>query len=252
VNFPYWEPYGKTNAFVFDRQGTNAASGPVTMSRCYRYLTHGRYERSLDAAALLAQASNAKEVGVNAAGALTATGAKPGVVEWVTTFPYFMCDAEVTLHYRLPSEGSMVTLQVLEKGSGARNLFETREPGNGVQKVWVGRFDYAKLGPRAYTLRLQLAGQAALERVETSTVFTHNMFAGPYLVPGRNKVTVTTDSAPQLKEHPLVVTYLFADGENWSEKRTVRKEVDSAPYEFEIEVKGPKHPRMISVGVEVK
>jgi hypothetical protein len=80
----------------------------------------------------------------------------------------------------------------------------------------------------------------------------HNMFAGPYLVPGPNKVTVTVDNPEALAARKLVVTYRFADGEGWKDEHTVDKVVDKSPFEFAIEAKGPKHPKMLSVRTQVQ
>lgn len=258
VNFPYWEPYGKTNFFVYRREGTNTDSGPVTISRCYRYLANGRYIRELDAAKILALAAITNGVGITADG-LAPSGVQTGIVELVTSFPYFICDAEITLKYRLLSDNSALVLQLMEKNRdkqpapiAGRTLLEVNTKGAAVQTVRLGCFDYGKTDPRTYTLRLLLAGDARLENLNISTVFTHNMFTGPVLLPGKNKVTVTTENSEMLQQHPLVVTYRFADGENWTHSMLVQKEIKSTPYEFEIEVKGPKHPRMQSVSMQIK
>jgi hypothetical protein len=261
VNFPYWEPYCKKEYFVYNRQGTNENTGPVTMTRCYRYLANGRFDRNLPAADLLALASATNGVALKD-NALAAAGPGTGTVEIATSFPYFICDADVTLKYNLKSDSSALVLQVMENVPPAdkkaparvepRTVFETRKRGAAAETARIGQFDYGRLGARKYTLRLLLAGDAALDSMSISTVFAHNMFAGPSLVPGRNKVTVTADNGDQLAKHPLLVTCVFADGENWAEEKTVRKEVAGSPFEFEIQVAGPKHPRMISVSVEAR
>ncbi|MBA4389111.1 MAG: hypothetical protein C0404_14155, partial [Verrucomicrobia bacterium] len=133
-----------------------------------------------------------------------------------------------------------------------RLLAAERKDDSLVSRMIVGRFNYGKVEPRRFNLRIMIPKGAAVENLGISTVIAHNMYAGPYLVPGKNKVTVSTDSADKLKEHPLIVTYTFGDGENWAEEQVVRKEIDRSPCDFEITVKGPKHPRMKSVSVEVK
>jgi len=78
------------------------------------------------------------------------------------------------------------------------------------------------------------------------------MFAGPHLVPGKNKVTITVDNPEELASQKLFVIYKYADGEGWKDEHTVEKAIEKSPTEFEIEVQGPKHPRMKSVRLEVR
>jgi hypothetical protein len=60
------------------------------------------------------------------------------------------------------------------------------------------------------------------------------------------------DNPEALAARKLTVVYKFADGEGWKDEHTVDKVVDKSPFEFGIEAKGPKQPRMLSVRARVQ
>jgi hypothetical protein len=235
VNFPYWEPYLKENL--------------LEVKRCYRYFANGRYDRKLSAAELLAVASAKKGVKFDG-GALAADGAEPGSLDLETSFPYMICDGDVTVSYTRPAEGDEVSLYILEK-AGPRKVWTAAKTGEASETAKLGRFDDQKVGLHKYALRLAVGGGARIKSALVSTVFMHNMFAGPYLVPGKNKVTVTADNPDELAKQPVTVTYTWFEGDGWKDEKTVTKKLDKSPLEFEVEVKGPKHPRMKSVKIAV-
>jgi hypothetical protein len=255
ANFPYWEPYKKENVFVYRRGGEGAEA--TTIKRCYRYFTNARLDRVLPAAELLAAAS--AKSGVKLDGdALVAEGGAAGTLELITSFPYFICDADAKVSYSRPAEADAVSLAILEKADpkkpevAAREFWKAGKTGDAAETGSPGRFDGGKVDLHKYTLRLTIGGAARVKQLDLSTVTLHNMYAGPYLVPGPNKITVTVDNPEELTRHKLVVTYKFADGEGWKDEHSVEKIVDKSPFEFTIDVKGPKHPKMLSVGAEVR
>jgi hypothetical protein len=235
ANFPYWEPYLKEKL--------------LEVKRCYRYFTNGRYDRRLAAAELLAAAEKKDGLKLDA-GALVAEGAAAGTLELPVAFPYAICDADVKLAYSRAEGAGELELYVLEK-AGPRKVWSAAKTGDAEETATLGRFDDQKLGLHGYKLRLAVGAGCKLKSALVSTVFMHNMFAGPYLVPGNNKVTVTVEDPKALDGRRLTVIYKFADGEGWKDEHTVEKVVDKSPTDFEIEVKGPKHPKMRSVRLEL-
>jgi len=236
LNFPYWEPYRKDNL--------------LEVKRCYRYFANGRFDRRLRAAELLAAAAADKGLKLDGE-ALAAEGAEPGSLELATAFPYVLCDGDVKISYVRKAEADELSLYILEKG-GARKLWSAARTGEAAETASLGRWDEKLLDLHGYRLRLVLGGSARVSSLELSTVFMHNMFAGPYLVPGTNRVTVTVDNPEALAKHPVTLTYQYADGELWKDEHSVEKVVERSPTEFSIEVQGPKHPRMRLVRLEVR
>jgi len=236
VNFPYWEPYRKDNL--------------LEVKRCYRYFANGRFDRRLGAEQLLAAAAAKKGLKLDGA-ALAPEGAEPGNLELATAFPYVICDGDVKIAYTRPAEADQVSLYLLERAQ-PRKVWTAAKTGEASETAALGRWDDKNLDLHKYTLRLVIGGAARVKSLEVSTVFMHNMFAGPYLVPGQNKVTVTAENPEDLARQPVTVTYQYADGDGWKDQQTVEKVISKSPTEFTIEVKGAKHPRMRSVRLAVQ
>ena len=236
INFPYWEPYRKDDL--------------LEVKRCYRYFANGRFDRRLPAEQLLAAASAKKGLKLDGQ-VLAPEGAEPGRLDLETAFPYVICDGDVKITYTRPAEADEVSLFSLEK-TPYRKVWSATKTGDADETVGLGRFDERSLSLHKYALRLFIGGGARVKALDVSTVFMHNMFAGPYLVPGKNKVTVTVEDPKVLEGQQLKLTYKYADGAGWKDEHIVEKVVDKSPTEVEIEVKGPKHPRMRSVGLEVR
>jgi hypothetical protein len=236
ANFPYWEPYRKDDL--------------LEVKRCYRYFANGRYERRLPAAELLAAAASKKGVRLDG-DALVAEGAEPGSLELATAFPYAICDGDVKVTGSRPAEADAAALFILDK-SQPRKVWSAAKAGEFSETAALGRWDAKNLDLHKYTLRLTLSGAARVRALEVSTVFMHNMFAGPYLVPGENKVTVSADNPEELAKGRLLFTCKYADGEGWKDEHSFEQVVDKSPTEFTISVKGTRHPKMRSVRLELR
>ena len=53
--------------------------------------------------------------------------------------------------------------------------------------------------------------KAGLDKIGVRTVFQHNMFARPYLVPGAKEVTVTVANPEVLAYQPFEVSYVWEE-----------------------------------------
>ncbi|MGQ9661106.1 MAG: hypothetical protein ACUVWX_02060 [Kiritimatiellia bacterium] len=97
-------------------------------------------------------------------------------------------------------------------------------------------------GTREYTLRLEVTGQdARITALELITVFQHNMYALPQLLPGPNRIRITVANPEALKQTRFVVEYA------WEENGVLRSAgglMRESPWEFTVEVPGPHFPRM--------
>ncbi len=251
VNFPYWEPYLKKNVFTHRKKD----GSKQTIKRCYRYFSAGRFDRTLPARELLAAARSSKGLKLDG-NALVVDGGRSGVLELDTRFPYTVCGAEVTLDYSRPAKADGLDLYMLQ-GWGRDEkkpvkVWSAGKTGKATETAVIGKWRTPELMIDRFgmTLRLELRGAVRLRGVLVSTIFGHNMYAGPYLVPGTNKVTVTVDNPEALAKRKLVITYKYADGKGWKDEHTVRKVITKSPTVFDIHVKGPKHPKMHSVRIE--
>jgi hypothetical protein len=97
-----------------------------------------------------------------------------------------------------------------------------------------------------YWLRLQLAGGAAVGRLELVSHFQLNPYALPYLVPGKNVVKVEAD----LYGSPLEVRYEWSEGPGWRTRKSSARTFNENG-EWEIQVAGPKWPRMESLTLRI-
>ncbi len=253
VNFPYWEPYLKEK--VFTHQPKNGKE--LTIKRSYRYFAAGRFDQKLPAARLLAAASSSKGLKLDG-DALVVEGGKSGVLEIDSRFPCTVCGAEVKLDYSRPKDADGLELSMLQgwgrdEGKPAK-VWSAGKTGRARETAAVGKWRTPELMIDRFgmKLRLELRGAARLHVLHVSTIFGHNMYAGPYLVPGENRVTVTVDNPKELTRHNLVVTYNYCDGRDLKDEHTVRKIITKSPATFTINVKGPKHPRMRWVRVETR
>ena len=97
-----------------------------------------------------------------------------------------------------------------------------------------------------YLLKVQLAGGAAVKGLELISHFQLNRYSLPHLVPGRNVVAVTAHHFGA----PLRVRYDWSEGPGWACRRSAQH-LFTAAGTWEIEVAGPKYPRMEALALEV-
>jgi hypothetical protein len=84
--------------------------------------------------------------------------------------------------------------------------------------------------------------KAGVRSLKFEGVFQHNMFARPYLVGGRNRVTVKVANPESLKDIPLRVTYAWKEGRS---TKTHAQLITQSPMTYTIDVSGKDLPRMV-------
>jgi hypothetical protein len=136
-------------------------------------------------------------------------------------------------------------------------------------KTWqpTAAGDISGLVKQHYDVWLKADFTGALTKLRLDGVVEHNRGALPYLMTGKNKVTVSVDKGELPKNAVLVVTYGYQEatvadparrkrwdgqGIKYGPTRTVTKEVTAVPYTFDIEVAGNTPPKMIWLGRAVK
>ncbi|HUW83855.1 MAG TPA: hypothetical protein VMZ31_13790 [Phycisphaerae bacterium] len=114
---------------------------------------------------------------------------------------------------------------------------------NELQAVFVdevnGSFD-------GYWLKLDMSGGAAIADLVSISHFQLNRFSLPNFVPGKNTVFV----AAERYRSPLTVTYQWAEGSNCLNARSIARTF-TADGQFEVDVAGPKYPRMEYLSLSV-
>jgi len=122
--------------------------------------------------------------------------------------------------------------------------------------------DITALVRQKYDVRVKAEFPGSLASFSLKAVVEHNRSAQPYLLNGKNSVTVAADKNDLSKDRVLVVTYVYQeatvpnpdrrkrwDGQGiaYGEPKTVRQEITTLPFRFEIQVGGNTPPKMISM-----
>jgi hypothetical protein len=120
--------------------------------------------------------------------------------------------------------------------------------------------DCSALVKQKYDVRVKAEFPGSLVSFRFSAVVEHNRSAQPFLLPGKNVVTVSAEGNALPKDNVLVVTYAWQeatapanrkryDGKvSYGEPRMLVKEITQLPFTYEIEVGGNTPPRMLSLG----
>ncbi len=127
--------------------------------------------------------------------------------------------------------------------------------------------DISKLAKQKYHLSFKLEFQGNIQNLQLKAQVEHNRNALPYLIPGKNKITVSCNNNKLPDNSKLVVTYRYQESNianpqkrsRWDGKgiqygpiKTVSREVNRLPYKFEIDVGGNAPPKMIDLTRELK
>jgi len=134
----------------------------------------------------------------------------------------------------------------LRVGSGRFAIARPRSASFKCDKLAATFVDEVNGSFEGYWLKLTLTGGVQMGKPELTSHFQLNRFSLPYFVPGRNVVSVTAEGYGS----PLSVTCKWAEGPGWatakSMTRTFRKDG-----RVEVQVAGPKWPRMESLTLSV-
>jgi NAD kinase len=108
-------------------------------------------------------------------------------------------------------------------------------------------------GQRDFWVRAECAtdgdlAKAGLNAIGVDAIFQHNMFARPFLAPGKNQVTVRTANPETLDHDKLNVMWVWQEA--GVEKKDSRR-VTKSPTDYTIEVGGDEMPRMIRLEMSV-
>ncbi len=104
-----------------------------------------------------------------------------------------------------------------------------------------------------YFVKIELhAARAArdvgIDTLKCTTVFINNMYALPYLMPGKNLVRVTAAEKPDTKHNPLTLKYVWQEQ---GKDKTLETRINKLPFETTVEVAGHEIPRMTSVTLAI-
>ena len=159
------------------------------------------------------------------------------------------------LELDLKQKGAAAKTTVLLGPPGApKEIWSKTGDAAGVEKVLI---PYQPSGSPycEFTLTVRTApgadGSAEFAVKRLQTIYQLNIFALPSLSPGKNIVRVSARTAKPAGTK-LVVEYAWADGEGWKDEHKAAKDFAELPGSFEVEVAGPKMPRMKSLEIRVE
>jgi hypothetical protein len=228
LNFPFFEPYKKTNFGL--------------TKTCYRYYGNGWLDWRPDAAAGEVESGCSKVENLAREGSTfrIKEAGKDGVMEIPVKSPYAITDVELELE----SDGANAPL--VSMGVTDRKKRTRFGPMPAPQKVkGVLRYYVEQEKPLyEYKLQIKAQGDTAFRVVGLRTTFQLNIYALPGFFPGKNTVTVSAKAPAKLDRKRLFVTYEWDEGPGWTVPRTLTKQVAAFPTSYDVEVKGPKMPRM--------
>lgn len=113
-----------------------------------------------------------------------------------------------------------------------------------------------------YDVWLKIDFSGTLSKVHFAALVEHNRSALPYLMPGKNRVTISTEGNVLPKDGQLSVTYVYQEASaqepdrrtrfngqalTYGEVKRFTEEVAALPYTFEIDVGGSTPPKMIEL-----
>lgn len=170
---------------------------------------------------------------------------------------------EASAVFKLNLPYPYATLKIDSTFDGAGKLSVSTDNG----KTWkpIEKGDASALARQHYDVLLKAEFSGALTKLSAEGVIEHNRGALPYLLPGKNQITVSTKDNKLPPNTALAVSYTYQeatapakrnqyDGKNilYTDPKTVTKEVTALPFTFEIDVGGNTPPKMVSVERGIK
>ncbi len=244
VNWPYWKPYAE----VRRRAGERIVYGKK------RYFGNGRmvYAPDLGTEAWAdGVAGNGLKNIKPAAKPHPAEAGKPASVTFVIDSPYVAVDAWLDATVLRKTEKDAAAVYAKGKKGGWKKIWEAAKTGQlKLEKVPLKQAAWFAHG---YEVKFEMAAGAnpadvAVEALAITTVFMNNMYALPYLMPGKNVVRVTAGEGADLKTNPLTLEYVW---EERGKDKMLTKRIDKLPFECTVNVAGEELPRMKLVKLSV-
>jgi len=247
VNWKYFAPYVRKVNGV--ETGRYAANG------------HHVYAPDLRKAKASAFEANSFAAGVEDGPALLAS--KPAKLDVKMHTPHIYTGAAITAEFVRDSADDVCRISIVCRGWDRKKrkmgtvttvLYDAAKAKAGTGKV-VARVDLKRplRNNRDATIRIECAPAGktpvGLNALTIDAIFQHNMFARPYLVAGKNTVTVEAAGGAPLKANPMTVTYAWVGG---GKEKTHTKEVAASPTSYTIDVAGEEMPRMLRLEMSVK
>ena len=235
VNWPLYEPH--------------AWDGPA--STYYRCHGVGRleYEPGFDSGTYRDAVVSQKNVHVVKTGGMPRLAqvdpSQPGEIVFSVACPYVMTAVDLGLRGDIQALPKVAVSTDAGKTWESPSGFIGQGPPDAMGLTGSWR-DPVNGGWDGYLLRFRFTDGETVGGVRLITHFQLNRYSLPNFVPGKNVVSVQADRF----EYPLTVTYNWAEGSDWSSKRAISKTFDRTG-QFEVDVAGPKYPRMESLVLSV-
>jgi len=181
-----------------------------------------------------------KNISQTWSGLMQTDKAQPGELIFSVACPYVLTAGEVKL---FSPKGNVAASVSVDAGKTWKPVaLAVKEEG-----VDEGRFvDEVNGALEGYRLKVVLTKGAVLKGLDLVSHFQVNRFSLPHLVPGKNVVKVEAAKYGS----PLTVKYEWSEGEGWKTPKSASKTF-TKDGTFEIEVAGPKYPRMKALTLSV-
>ncbi len=155
----------------------------------------------------------------------------------------------------LPYPYASARVEALSEGGEVR-LFVSVDSGGTWRAVEAG--DLSAVVRQKYDVAFKVEFTGALVSFSVDAVVEHNRGVLPYLLPGKNLVTVTARNNELPPDATLTVTYAYEEavapekrerwdgrGVTYGEPRVITRDADAPPATFEITVGGNTPPKML-------
>ena len=156
--------------------------------------------------------------------------------------------------FKLPLPNVYVAGSIDASFEGEGNLLISTNAGKTWQPAKSG--DNSALLKQKYDVWVKAEFAGTLKSLRVEATVEHNRCAQPYLLNGKNAITVSASALP--KDGVMTVTYAYQEatapatrkqwngaGVLYGEEKIVTKEITALPFNFEIEVGGNTAPKML-------
>lgn len=247
IVFPFVEPYRKDNYGTPD----------LPVDRCYRYSGNGHLIWKPDMTANeLISAPGVKTQNLifdKTSGMLRPEKANAiGLLTVPIKSSYALACATIDILWLKQGGEGIARLMVKLPKKNPVEIWKLAEQGSDIKaKVF-----YDKEINRMYDYELIIemshpddANKIGLKNISLDHTFVNNWLALPYLVPGANTLQVSLKNPETLNKTKLFVKLEWDEGEQWADSKMINVQITKSPQIFDINVKGPKYPRMKSVAL---